>query len=135
MMRTNVLTRAGISLVTAATFASGLAHGQSSDTQAQQAPKEPLLAQANETGPGQTLPQAEPNGENGGTLQEVTVTGSRIVRTDGFGAPTPVAVMDSDILKEVATTTIGASLNPMPQLSSNLSSSNLSSNVGTGTAG
>jgi iron complex outermembrane recepter protein len=146
MMTTNdrysVLRRAGISLVTATTLASALAHAQSADTSAQQEAKQPagkstaavpLLAQAGE--PGTSLPQAEPNGETGGTLQEVTVTGSRIQRTDGFEAPTPVAVMDSDILKQMATTTIAASLTRMPQFSSNLSSSNLSSNVGTGTAG
>lgn len=152
-----VLTRSGISLVTAATFASALAYGQNADTNAdaskptrlaaaevqsagQATAKGPLLAQAGtpllaQAAGAPPAPQEEPNGESGGTLQEVTVTGSRIARTDGFQAPTPVAVMDSDILKQMATTTIAQSLTRMPQFSSNLSSSSLSSNVGTGTAG
>ena len=145
------LTRAGVSLVTAATFASVAAYAQDADSNARQpdaskptklaaaeAAKQPaatpVLAQA--TGP--ALAQAESSestADTGGTLQEVTVTGSRIQRTDGFQAPTPVAVMDSDILKQMSTTTIAESLTRMPQFSSNLSSSNLSSNVGTGTAG
>jgi len=137
-----VLRRTGISLVTAATFSSALAYGQNADNHpaGEAAAKGPLLAQAGSPLLAQAAgapppPQEEPNGESGGTLQEVTVTGSRIARTDGFQAPTPVAVMDSDILKQMATTTIAQSLTRMPQFSSNLSSSSLSSNVGTGTAG
>ena len=80
-------------------------------------------------------PVAEEESNAGSTISEVTVSGSRIRRTDGFEAPTPVAVMDSSILQEMATSTIAESLTRMPQFSSNLSSSNLSSNVGTGTAG
>lgn len=79
-------------------------------------------------------PQAA-NADVGGTIQEVTVTGSRIQRTDGFEAPTPVAVLSADVLNEMATNTIAESITRMPQFSGNLSSSNLSSNVGTGTAG
>jgi iron complex outermembrane receptor protein len=150
-----VLRRAGLSLVTAATFASALAYGQSTDTSSQQVPEgapkqgvpakvpanasKPITLASTEPAvqtPGEGMPPAEePNGETGGTIQEVTITGSRIQRTDGFSAPTPVAVMDSDILKQMSTTTIAESLTRMPQFSSNLSSSNLSSNVGTGTAG
>jgi outer membrane receptor protein involved in Fe transport len=68
-------------------------------------------------------------------LEEVMVTGSRIQRTDGFEAPTPVSVMGEDMLKEMASTTISQSVIQMPQFSGSLTSSNLSSNVGTGTAG
>ena len=137
------LTRAGISLVVAATFAATSAHAQDAGTTAQPAragaPKQPageataagpLLAQAAEP-----VAQEESTAETGSTISEVTVSGSRIRRTDGFEAPTPVAVMDSSILQEMATSTIAESLTRMPQFSSNLSSSNLSSNVGTGTAG
>ncbi|HEY6645390.1 TonB-dependent receptor plug domain-containing protein, partial [Povalibacter sp.] len=68
-------------------------------------------------------------------LEEVMVTGSRIQRTDGFEAPTPVTVMGEDMLKDMASTTISQSVIQMPQFSGSLTSSNLSSNVGTGTAG
>jgi len=68
-------------------------------------------------------------------VEEVTVTGSRISRTDGFEAPTPVSVLGEDTLKAMATTTISQSVIQMPQFSGSLTSSNLSSNVGTGTAG
>lgn len=68
-------------------------------------------------------------------LEEVMVTGSRIQRADGFEAPTPVTVMGADMLKEMASTTISQSVIQMPQFSGSLTSSNLSSNVGTGTAG
>lgn len=151
---------AGVSLLTAATFASALAYGQDTDTNVQQVPEgapkqavaskdlpnaskprrlaaaEPAKQPAGEaTAAGPALAQEESNADTGGTIQEVTVTGSRIQRTDGFEAPTPVAVMSSDILKEMSTKTIAQSLTRMPQFSSNLSSSSLSSNVGTGTAG
>jgi iron complex outermembrane receptor protein len=69
------------------------------------------------------------------SVEEVTVTGSRISRTDGFEAPTPVSVLGEDTLKAMATTTISQSVIQMPQFSGSLTSSNLSSNVGTGTAG
>ena len=68
-------------------------------------------------------------------LEEVMVTGSRISRTDGFEAPTPVSVIGEDTLKAMASTTISQSVIQMPQFSGSLTSSNLSSNVGTGTAG
>lgn len=68
-------------------------------------------------------------------VEEVMVTGSRIQRADGFEAPTPVSVMGEDMLKEMASTTISQSVIQMPQFSGSLTSSNLSSNVGTGTAG
>ncbi len=71
----------------------------------------------------------------GPQVEEVTVTGSRISRTDGFEAPTPVSVLGEDTLKQMATTTISQSVIQMPQFSGSLTSSNLSSNVGTGTAG
>ena len=129
-----VLTRAGISLVAAATFAS--AHAADGD-------KKPILVAANDAAaaPATPAPAADPpprgptaaaeesNADTGSTISEVTVSGSRIHRTDGFEAPTPVAVMDSSILDQMSTTTLAESLTRMPQFSSNLSSSNLSSNV------
>lgn len=47
------------------------------------------------------------------TLQEVTVTGSRIKR-EGFEAPTPVAVISSEALEANATSNLADTLNTMP---------------------
>jgi outer membrane receptor protein involved in Fe transport len=101
-------------------------------TVAEQTPPAQHLDQT--TAQNEGAPQVS-NAETGGTIQEVTVTGSRIQRTDGFEAPTPVAVLGADILNQMATNNVAESLTRMPQFSNNLSSSNLSSNVGTGTAG
>ncbi len=47
------------------------------------------------------------------TLQEVTVTGSRI-RREGFEAPTPVAVIGTEALQATATSNLADTLNTMP---------------------
>jgi outer membrane receptor protein involved in Fe transport len=47
-------------------------------------------------------------------LQEVTVTGSRIQRPDGFGAPQPITVVGADRLEQRAITNIGDALNELP---------------------
>lgn len=47
------------------------------------------------------------------TLQEVTVTGSRIKR-EGFEAPTPVAVISTEALQNTATSNLADTLNTMP---------------------
>lgn len=47
------------------------------------------------------------------TLQEVTVTGSRI-RREGFEAPTPVAIINSEALQTNATSNLADTLNTMP---------------------
>jgi iron complex outermembrane receptor protein len=48
------------------------------------------------------------------TLQQVTVTGSRIQRANGFSAPTPVTVIGADRLEQRAITNIGDALNELP---------------------
>src|SRR5690348_10973145 len=48
------------------------------------------------------------------SLQEVTVTGSRIQRPNGFGAPTPVTVISADRLEQRAISNIGDALNELP---------------------
>lgn len=74
-------------------------------------------------------------GENSGAvLQEVTVTGSRIVR-DGYEAPTPVSVLGTDQLEKMATTNLADSVNRLPALSGGRTSNNYSGNVSSGTAG
>jgi outer membrane receptor protein involved in Fe transport len=73
--------------------------------------------------------------DSGGmVLQEVTVTGSRIVR-DGYEAPTPVSVLGTDQLEKMATTNLADSVNRLPALSGGRSSHNYSGNVSSGTAG
>lgn len=47
------------------------------------------------------------------SLQEVTVTGSRIKR-EGFEAPTPVAIINSEALEATATSNLADTLNTMP---------------------
>src|SRR5262249_53476809 len=59
----------------------------------------------------QTAP-AEPAADEG--LQEVTVTGSRIQRPSGFGAPQPITVIGADRLEQRAITNIGDALNELP---------------------
>ena len=60
-------------------------------------------------------------------LEEITVTGSRIVR-DGITAPTPVTVVSSERLQNLGATNIGDVLNTLPSFraSSNPQTSNIS---------
>lgn len=51
--------------------------------------------------------------EEAGTLEEVTVTGSRIVR-DGITAPTPVTVVNAERFENLGATNIGQVLNTLP---------------------
>src|SRR5688572_16033303 len=48
------------------------------------------------------------------SLEEITVTGSRIQRADGFSAPTPVTVLGADRLEARAIPNIGDALNELP---------------------
>lgn len=67
-------------------------------------------------------------------LEQVTVTGTRIVR-DGYEAPTPVSVLGMEQLGEMATTNLADSVNRLPALAGSVSSHNMSGNVSSGTAG
>jgi len=57
--------------------------------------------------------RASTDGAAAQTLQEVTVTGSRI-RREGFEAPTPVAVIGTEALQATATSNLADTLNTMP---------------------
>jgi outer membrane cobalamin receptor len=59
-------------------------------------------------------------------LEEITVTGSRIVR-DGITAPTPVTVVSSERLQNLGATNIGQVLNTLPSFraSSNPQTANI----------
>jgi len=56
----------------------------------------------------------EPSSDPGEVVQEVTVTGSRIQRADGFSAPTPVTVVGADRLEQRAIANVGDALNELP---------------------
>ena len=57
--------------------------------------------------------QASTPAEEADDLENVVVTGSRIVR-DGFQAPTPVSVLSAERLEQRAATNIGDALNELP---------------------
>jgi outer membrane receptor protein involved in Fe transport len=65
--------------------------------------------------------------EDTASLQEITVTGSRIVR-DGVTAPTPVTVVSAERLSNLGATNIGQVLNTLPSFraSSNPQTANIS---------
>ena len=64
--------------------------------------------------------------EDAGPLDEITVTGSRIVR-DGITAPTPVTVVSAERLQNLGATNIGQVLNTLPSFraSSNPQTANI----------
>jgi outer membrane cobalamin receptor len=65
--------------------------------------------------PGAALAQEE-------EIEEVVVTGSRLVRRD-LDAPSPVVVIDSTAIQNAGNVTIEETLNEMPQLASDNTSS------------
>lgn len=79
--------------------------------------------------------EQQPARQGGEVLQEVTVTGSRIARTDGYEAPTPVSVLGAEQLNAMATTTIADSVNRLPTFANSQTTRNMSSNISSGTAG
>ena len=48
------------------------------------------------------------------TLEEVTVTGSRIKRTDDFNTPTPTTVIDSNVMQNLGIVNVGKALEMTP---------------------
>lgn len=83
----------------------------------------------------QQVAQAAPAQQGSAVLQEITVTGSRIARADGYEAPTPVSVLGAEDLNKMATTTIADSVNRLPAFSGSQTPRNRSSNISSGTAG
>jgi iron complex outermembrane receptor protein len=80
------------------------------------------------------LPQATPVQAAAASVEEIVVTGSRVVR-DGYEAPTPVSVMGSDQLNAISATNIADAVNRLPALSGSVSPHNSSHSVSSGTAG
>jgi outer membrane receptor protein involved in Fe transport len=64
------------------------------------------------------------------TLEEITVTGSRIQRPTGFTTPTPVTVIGADRLEQRALTNIGDALNELPSFRASTNPATLQSTGG-----
>ena len=90
-----------------------------------------LLALATPT---QSFAQTQTAQGEPASLDEIVVTGSRIVR-DGFEAPTPVSVLSSDDLNVISTPNIADAVNRLPALQGSLGTTNASTNVSSGTGG
>ena len=56
----------------------------------------------------------QPPAQKGGDLQEITITGSRIVRKD-FEATSPIVTVGSEVFEQSSTTALEANLNKLPQ--------------------
>ena len=78
-----------------------------------------------------TLPAVAQNQATGGAnVQEVIVTGSRIVRAN-LEAPTPVTIMDAGEIRATGITSIGDVLNDLPALRGTFTSANSTRFIGT----
>ncbi|WP_366515637.1 TonB-dependent receptor plug domain-containing protein [Solimonas marina] len=75
------------------------------------------FAHAQEVASPSDTPSANTEAAAGGAgIEEVVVTGTRIVR-DGYNAPTPVTVMGTEQLQSFASPNIADAINTMPELS------------------
>jgi iron complex outermembrane receptor protein len=68
------------------------------------------------------------------TLDQVVVTGSRIVR-DGYEAPTPVSVLGADELNALNTVNVADAVNVLPAFSGSASPRSANGNLSTGATG
>ena len=75
-----------------------------------------------------------PGQANAEALEEVAITGSRIIR-DGYQAPTPVSVLGADELNAIAATNISDSVNRMPAFAASVTPHNSATSISSGTAG
>lgn len=69
-----------------------------------------------------------------GSLQEVIVTGSRVVR-DGYDAPTPVNVLGADEIKAAAAANIADFVNTLPSVAGSQTAATSSGGLSSGLAG
>src|ERR1041385_2230701 len=83
-------------------WTAALVLGLSATAQAQQKP-------ADETAPAQSGAASTPV-----TLEEITVTGSRIKRTNDFNTPTPTTVIDNSAMNAMGVVNIGQTLQLTP---------------------
>ncbi len=64
------------------------------------------------------------------TIEEIVVTGSRLRRRD-FNAPSPIASLDRDMLRNSGQATLESALNQMPQITPDISRSTNNGSDGT----
>ena len=83
---------------------------------------------------GSNVAHAQDQSAQAPTIEQIVVTGSRIMR-DGFEAPTPVSVLSADDLNVIATPNIADAVNRLPALQGSLGTTNSSTNVSSGTGG
>ena len=79
-------------------------------------------------------PLEAPLEASGGSLDELVVTGTRVVR-DGYSAPTPVSVISSEELKASAPANITDFVNTLPSIAGSSTPANTSGSVSPGGAG
>ena len=82
--------------------------------------------------PGQVMAQDQVDEEGGEMLEEVIVTGSRLISEDGFGQTSPVTVVGMDEISSYGLTRVEDVLNNLPQIEA--SNTGFDSNGATGTA-
>jgi iron complex outermembrane receptor protein len=78
--------------------------------------------------------QAENQSAQSTPVEEIVVTGSRVVR-DGYSAPTPVSVVSTQDINRDAPVNIADFVNKMPAFANSTSPHNSQTNVGAGGAG
>ena len=83
---------------------------------------------------GTNVAHAQDQSAQAPSIEQIVVTGSRIVR-DGFEAPTPVSVLSVEDLNNMAEPNIADAVNRLPALQRSLSTTNASTNVSSGTGG
>jgi iron complex outermembrane recepter protein len=83
---------------------------------------------------GTNVAHAQDQSAQAPSIEQIVVTGSRIVR-DGFEAPTPVSVLSIEDLNTMAEPNIADAVNRLPALQRSLGTTNSSTNVSSGTGG
>jgi len=68
----------------------------------------------------------------GASVEEITVTGSRIARTDGYEAPTPLTVVGVQEMQSMATSNVADAVNTLPVFSGSISPGSTTTTASTG---
>ncbi|MET0308561.1 MAG: TonB-dependent receptor [Sphingomonas sp.] len=82
----------------------------------------------------QTVPAPAPAEANDGTGQEITVTGSRIIR-NGYDAPTPITVISTQELQAAAPANLADYVNQLPSVAGSTTPANSNRSLASGVAG
>ncbi len=86
------------------------------------------------TASAQTAPAPAAQAAQATAVEEVVITGSRIVR-DGYEAPTPVTVVGSEQLEQASKPNVFDAISYLPAFSGNVNLATSNSNISTGTGG